>query len=122
MAHPEPTYDLMLMLDVEGTEEQHAKVLADAERIITSGEGTLIGTHDWGVRELAYEIAHQDSAEYHLMQFHGGAPVIAELDRTLSIADGLLRHRIIRLAPGTPPPPAPGAPADAASGEYEPSL
>lgn len=121
MAQPEPTYDLMLLLDLEAADDQRAKVLAEAERII-SDRGTLIGAHDWGVRELAYEIAHQDTAEYHLLQFHGGAPVIAELDRTLSIADGLLRHRIIRLAPGTPAPPEPGAPADAASGEYEPSL
>jgi small subunit ribosomal protein S6 len=111
MAQPDPTYDLMLLLDLESTEEQRAKALADAERIITDG-GTLIGTHEWGVRELAYEIAHQDTADYRLFQFHANSTAtLDELDRTLSIADGLLRHRIIKLAPGTPPPPDPGAPA-----------
>ncbi|HEU4656782.1 MAG TPA: 30S ribosomal protein S6 [Capillimicrobium sp.] len=117
MAQPEPTYDLMLLLDLESTDEQRAKVLADAERIITDG-GTLIGAHDWGVRELAYEIKHQDTAEYRLFQFHvNGTETLDELDRTLSIADGLLRHRIIKLAPGTPAPPdpteAPAVEADA---------
>lgn len=121
MAQPEPTYDLMLLLDLESTDEQRAKVVADAERIISDG-GTLVGTHDWGVRELAYEIEHRDTAEYRLLQFHGGAPVIGELSRTLSIADGLLRHRIIKLAPGTPPPPEPGASAESTTADYEPSL
>ena len=112
MAQPQPTYDLMLLLDLESTEDDRAKVLADAERIITEG-GELIGTHDWGVREMAYEIRHQDSADYHLFQFHVHATAtLDELDRTLSIADGVLRFRIIQLAPGTPEPPDPGA-ADA---------
>jgi small subunit ribosomal protein S6 len=122
MAQPTPTYDLMLLLDLEATEEQRAKVVADSERII-SAEGELIGAHEWGVRELAYEINHQDSAEYRLFQFHGGAPVIAELNRTLSISDGLLRHRIIKLDPGTPPPPDPGASTtESTTADYEPSL
>jgi small subunit ribosomal protein S6 len=111
----------MLLLDLESTDEQRAKVVADSERIITDG-GTLIGTHEWGVKELAYEIRHQDSADYRLYQFHiNDVATLAELDRTLSIADGVLRHRIIKLAPGTPPPPDPGA-TPAVDADYEPSL
>ncbi len=121
MAQPQPTYDLMLLLDLESTDEQRAKVLADAERIMTDG-GTLIGTHEWGVKELAYEIRHQDSADYRLYQFHvNDVATLAELDRTLSIADGVLRHLIIKLAPGTPPPPDPGA-TPAVDADYEPAL
>ena len=121
MAQLQPTYDLMLLLDVESTDEQRAKVLADSERIITEG-GELIGTHEWGVRELAYEINHQDSADYRLYQFHvNTTATLDELDRTLSIADGLMRHRIIKLAPGTPPPPDPGA-TSSVDADYEPSL
>jgi small subunit ribosomal protein S6 len=121
MAQPEPTYDLMLLLDLESTDEQRAKVLADAERIITEG-GTLIGAHDWGVRELAYEIKHQDTAEYRLFQFQvSSTATLDELDRTLSIADGLLRYRIIKLAPGTPPPPDPTADQAAYEPDGEPA-
>ena len=111
----------MLLLDVESEDEQRAKVLADSERIITEG-GELLGTYEWGVRELAYEIEHQDSADYRLFQFHvNDVAVLAQLDRTLSIADGLLRHRIIKLAPGTPPPPDPGA-TPAVDADYEPAI
>lgn len=121
MAKPQPTYDLMLLLDLEAEEELRDKVVADAERIITSG-GELLGSYDWGVRELAYEIAHQDTADYRLFQFHvNDASTLDELNRTLSIADGLLRFRIIKLAPGTPPPPDPGVTAGV-DGDYEPAL
>jgi small subunit ribosomal protein S6 len=121
MAQPQPTYDLMLLLDLESTEDDRAKALADAERIIASG-GELIGTHEWGVRELAYEIRHQDSADYRLFQFHvNDKAMLAELDRTLSIADGVLRYRVIRLAPGTPEPPDPGA-ASTVEADFETTL
>jgi small subunit ribosomal protein S6 len=40
------------------------------------------------------------------MQFHGPAELLANLQRTLRITDGVVRFRIIKLEPGTPAPPA----------------
>lgn len=111
MTRPDPTYDLVLLLDNEAADDVRAKVLADAERII-SGGGTVLGDYDWGNRALAFAIDHKADATYHLVQFHADGPVLDELKRTLSIADGLVRYRIIKLAPGTPAPPS-GAPAEA---------
>jgi len=105
MAAAKPTYDLMLLLDTGATDEQRAKILADAERLITSNGGEITSKHDWGVRALAFEIRHKTDAEYHLLQFHGPAAVIDALNRTLRITDGVTRHRVIKLAPGTPPAP-----------------
>jgi small subunit ribosomal protein S6 len=106
MAAPAPLYDLMLLLDTSATEEQRKKVLSDVESAVSSA-GTIVGTHDWGTRPLAYEIRHRADAEYHLLQFHGPAELLANLQRMLRIADGVVRFRIIKLAPGTPPPPEP---------------
>ena len=122
MVAPTPTYDLMLLLDPTAPDEQRAKIVADAEAMVTRA-GELIGNHDWGTRPMAYEIRHKGEAEYHLLQFHGGADLLADLHRTLRITDGITRFRIIKLAPGTPGPPdqraaAPvetGAPAPAAA-------
>ena len=58
MAAAAPTYDLMILLDTAAEDEQRAKVLADAERLITSNGGTVTSKHDWGVRALAFEIRH----------------------------------------------------------------
>src|SRR5947207_3275356 len=54
MAAAKPTYDLMLMLDSGAPDEQRSKILADAERLITSNGGEITSKHDWGVRALAF--------------------------------------------------------------------
>ena len=105
MAAPIPLYDLMLLLDTSAPEEQRKKILSDVESIVSSS-GTIVGNHDWGTRALAYEIRHRGDAEYHLLQFHGGREVLESLQRTLRIADGVIRFRIIKLKPGTPAPPS----------------
>lgn len=104
MAADKPIYDLMLLLDLEAADAVRDKALADAQRAIEGG-GELVGHHDWGVRNLAYEIDHRSRAHYHLLQFHATPTLLESLERSLHIADGVLRFRIIRLEPGTPPPP-----------------
>ena len=105
MAAPPPLYDLTLLLDTAAPDDRRAKILSDVHTMI-SGGGEVVGTYDWGVRGLAYEIRHKSDAEYHLLQFHGSAELLANLQRTLRITDGVVRFRIIKLEPGTPPPPA----------------
>ena len=105
MAAPAPIYDLVVLLDTAAPNEQRSKILSDLETMISSG-GSIVGTHDWGPRALAYEIRHKPDAEYHLIQFRGGPPLLENLQRTLRIADGVVRFRIIKLEPGTPDPPA----------------
>jgi small subunit ribosomal protein S6 len=126
MAAPEPLYDLVLMLDTSAPEDQRKKVRSDVESAISSA-GTIVGDHDWGTRALAYEIRHRTDAEYHLLQFHGPAALLANLQRMLRIADGVVRFRIIKLAPGTPAPTelpraeAPAAPPVPAATPAEPA-
>jgi small subunit ribosomal protein S6 len=107
----------MLMLDTAAADDVRKKILSDVESAI-SGSGEIIGTQDWGARAMTYEIRHKTDAEYHLLQFHGPRELLSSLDRTLRITDGVVRFRIIKLAPGTPAPPevpaAPPRPAEAA--------
>ncbi|MDX6648506.1 MAG: small subunit ribosomal protein [Solirubrobacteraceae bacterium] len=105
MAATKPLYDLMLLLDAEAPSERRAEILTEVEAFIGRG-GTIESKHDWGVRTLAYEIQHRKDAEYHLLQFTAPADLIDRLRTMLKITDGVLRHRVIRLRPGTPPPPA----------------
>jgi len=105
MTLPAPTYDLMLLLDPQAEESARAKIVADAVQAI-SAQGELVRQDDWGERPLAYPIDRKASADYHLLQFHVGETALLDgLDRTLRITDGVLRHRIIKLAPGTPEAP-----------------
>jgi small subunit ribosomal protein S6 len=103
MAAPAPLYDLVLLLDTSAPEDQRKKILSDVASAISSS-GTIVSDVDWGTRALAYEIRHRTDAEYHLLQFHGPAALLASLQRTLRIADAVVRFRIVKLAPGTPAP------------------
>jgi small subunit ribosomal protein S6 len=100
-----PTYDLVMLLDLEAEDEARAKPLADARAAIEA-QGELLRHDEWGTRALAYAIDRRDTAEYHLLQFHAATPeLLRTLDRSLRIADEVLRFRIIKLRPGVPEPP-----------------
>jgi small subunit ribosomal protein S6 len=109
MTLPAPTYDLVLMLDMQPEPDTRAKIVADTRAAIES-QGELLRHDEWGERPLSYPIEKRTSAEYHLLQFHAGSPeLLGALDRTLRITDGLLRFRIIKLKPGVPEAPNMGA-------------
>lgn len=105
MATPPRVYDLLLVLSTSAEEEARAKVLADVEAQITGAGGTVERQDDWHNRPLAYEINHQAEGIYHLLQFTGPTALLEPLSYNLRINDSVLRHRIIKVTPGTPPPP-----------------
>ena len=104
MAAEQPIYDLILLLDPEAEDERRTIILASLEQVIER-QGEIVSRHDWGVRATAYEIHKRAEADYHLLQFHGPAELLQQLDHALKITDGVNRFRIIKLRKGTPPPP-----------------
>src|SRR3954467_8822893 len=103
-----PLYDFMLLLDPGAPSDRQETILRDVQGLIESG-GTLAGTYDWGTRRMTFEIDHRPDAAYPLFQFEteGGGALLEQVDHSLKIMDGVLRHRIIRLKDGAPPPPMP---------------
>lgn len=100
-------YDLTVLLDPDAPEERRSEILGNVESTIQAS-GTLVGHHDWGVRRIAFEINHRPEAAYHLYQFETDSnDLLDRLGHNLKITDGVLRHRIIKLKPGSPPPPSP---------------
>ena len=133
MTLPAPTYDLVLLLDPAADDATRAKLVADTRASIEA-QGELLRHDEWGERALTYPIDKKTSARYHLLQFHvSTTELLSSLDRTLRLADEVLRFRIIKLAPGVGAPPAdmaagataapqaPAEPATAAPEEAQPS-
>ncbi|MBV9311120.1 MAG: 30S ribosomal protein S6 [Solirubrobacterales bacterium] len=135
MPAEQPIYDLVLLLSTGAPEERRATVLQEVESTISSSNGSIERNDDWGARGLAYQIAHNADAEYHLLQFRGPTELLESLSHNLRIADDVLRFRIIKVIPGTPPisdspppvvasaqpTPAASAPAAAAPAEVAPA-
>ena len=104
MAREAPVYDLVLLLDTTIEQERRDTILANVEDAIDRG-GEIVGRHDWGNRHTVYEVRKHSEADYHLIQFRGPSTLLEQLDHNLKITDGILRFRIVKLRPGTPPPP-----------------
>src|SRR5919198_2913610 len=104
MAKEPPIYDLTLLLAPDVEEPRREQIVADVVDLIDR-TGGFVGRHDWGDRPTAYEVRKHPDADYHLIQFRGPASLLEQLDHNLKITDGILRFRIIKLCPGTPPPP-----------------
>jgi small subunit ribosomal protein S6 len=109
----------MLLLSNDAEEERRAKIVANVRQAISSSGGSIAHDDDWGTRPLAYRIAHQADAEYHLLQFTGPPALLESLGYTLRITDGVLRFRIIKVLPGTPGPPKPEPASPATSSRAE---
>jgi small subunit ribosomal protein S6 len=123
MAREAPVYDLILLLDTTIEQERRDTILANVEDAIDRA-GEIVGRHDWGNRHTVYEVHKHSEADYHLIQFRGPPALLEQLDHNLKITDGILRFRIIKLRPGTAPPPdlrpaAMAAAAAPAGPEYE---
>jgi small subunit ribosomal protein S6 len=116
-----PLYDLMLLLDPGAPTDRQETVLRDVQGLLESG-GTVVGNYDWGSRRMTFEIDHRPDAAYHLFQFEtaGGGALLERVDHSLKIMDGVLRHRIIRLKDGSPPPQMPSADRRGGYEEYQP--
>src|SRR3954454_8249706 len=96
----------MLMLDPGAPEDRREQIVHDVGAMIEES-GQLIGSHDWGTRRMTFEIDHRAEAAYHLFQFEAENELLAALDHSLKITDGVLRFRMINLRPGSPPPSNP---------------
>jgi small subunit ribosomal protein S6 len=111
----------MLVLSTTVEDERRAKIVSDVEAQITAGGGAVERKDDWHTRPLTYEIRHQAEGEYHLLQFTGSGSLLDAVSHNLRIDDAVLRFRIIKVLPGTPPPPDAPPPALAGAGASGPS-
>ncbi len=98
-------YDLVLLLSLSADDDARAKIVADVEAAIASAGGTLSLNQAWGRRPTTFRIDHESEADYHLLQFSGPTSLLESLSHSLHIADEVLRFRIIKVIPGTPPAP-----------------
>jgi small subunit ribosomal protein S6 len=103
MAKPPTIYDLVLVLSMSAEEDVRAKVVTDVASAIEASGGKVELQQAWGTRPMTFEIRHQGEGEYHLLQFTGPTSLLDSLSHTLRIDDSVLRFRIIKVLPGTPP-------------------
>lgn len=90
-------YELALITSSALDEETRTALFDRIRAIINQGGGAITQEAHWGRRMLAYPIAHRTDGAYSFLRLHAEPATVDELDRVLSIADGVLRHKTIRL-------------------------
>ena len=90
-------YEVMVILDA-GLEEDAIRAIVDrAAELISSRGGNVHHVEHWGRRRLAYELDHRSEGYYVLVQASAEPALVTEVDRMLSLADEVIRHKVIRL-------------------------
>lgn len=89
-------YEIVVIFDVS-LEETDIRSFTDriVEHVRTRG-GTPGRIDRWGRRTFAYELKHRTEGYYVFIEAVAEPEVMAEIDRMLSLADEVLRHRVIR--------------------------
>lgn len=103
-------YEVMLILDADLDEET---IRGNVERWVQllESRGAERGYVDfWGKRRLAYEVRHRSEGYYVVLQAKAEPAAMDELHRTLSLADEVIRHKVLRIPEAVyGPPKAAGA-------------
>ena len=70
--------------------------VAEIEKAITDRDGNVRDTDFWGKRRFAYEINHMNEGYYAVITFDGSVELQDTLDRSLSLLDAVVRHKIMK--------------------------
>jgi small subunit ribosomal protein S6 len=90
-------YEVMVIFDA-GADPSAIQGIVDRALETIRSSGGNPGTVDrWGRRPFAYEVKHRREGYYVLIEFSGVTQSVNELDRLFTLADEVVRHKVIRL-------------------------
>jgi small subunit ribosomal protein S6 len=78
-------------------EDEVETKIGELEAFLANSDAEVTKRDLWGKRRFAYEIEHLSEGYYSVLSFRSGAEAIAGVDRMLSLADEVVRHKIVRL-------------------------
>jgi len=90
------TYELMAIYRPELSDEEAEGAANGLAESLTESGAEDVTLDFWGRRHLAYEIDNAREGYYAVIVFRGEPGHVSVLDRNLSLADNVLRHKIIR--------------------------
>ncbi len=89
-------YELMVICDGD-LENSEARTAMDEVQGRISEIGEVASFDFWGLRDFAYEINHKTRGYYSVIELRAEPGAMDPVERYLRIADGVVRHKLIRL-------------------------
>lgn len=91
-------YEVMIILD-PSLEDKDVRAAVDRFlTTVTSRGGKVLNIDHWGKRRFAYEIRHLTEGYYTVVELEADPATMDELSRVLFLADGVIRHKVVRPA------------------------
>lgn len=90
-------YEGVIIYDLAVEPQAMQAHLDKALGVITTHGGTVDGIDRWGRRSFAYEVNHKREGYYIIARFRSESEGLDALHRELSLADEVLRHKLIRI-------------------------
>jgi small subunit ribosomal protein S6 len=94
----------MLILPAEADEALVTTAVDRITKAISPSGGEVTKLDRWGRKRFAYELARHNEGYYVIVRFTAEPETQQELDRTLKIADEVIRHKVLLLPPPTTKP------------------
>ena len=91
-----PNYETVFIVKPELPDDKCGALLEKVKGIITSCDGNVVLTDNWGRRRLAYQIGKNKEGNYFLLQFSAGSQVCSEIEKYFRTSDDVIRHIIIK--------------------------
>ncbi len=112
-------YEIMLILPAEVEEETVGGVIDRIARVLGERGGEVTKADRWGRRRFAHGIEKRSEGYYVIVECTSDPTVVRELERVLTLADDVVRFKVVVRGDVTGAPAA-EAPAQAAPAQSEP--
>ncbi|MGH9046824.1 MAG: 30S ribosomal protein S6 [Acidimicrobiales bacterium] len=90
-------YEVMVIFDAGADPSAIQGVVDRTLETIRSSGGNPGNVERWGRRPFAYEVKHRREGYYVLIELTGETQTVDDLGRLLTLADEVIRHKVIRL-------------------------
>ncbi len=89
-------YETVIIIDPSIDEAGVDKQIDKYAELIKGRQGEIALVEKWGRRKLAYPINNRQEGFYVCLQYHAISSVPAELNRSLRLDEGILRHLTLK--------------------------
>lgn len=90
-------YELMVIYDGDLTDAEADEAHETSMNSLKAAGGSPLTVNKWGRRKFAYQINHKSEGYYVIVEFSARDADLTQFERTLRLADTVVRHKVLRL-------------------------
>jgi len=90
-------YETLILFSPDLTTEDRQGIQDTLSGVVASYSGEVLAVDDWGMKELAYGVNKYHRGRYVRLEYAASGDVVAELERRIRIAEGILKFLTVKL-------------------------